>query len=237
MAKFGIHSIYRATEGEGIHIGSPQVFVRFQGCTIGCVNCDSKETWDFTDESLSLKSIVDEVEKLSGDYPYRIKRVSITGGDPLHPKHTEGVELLSGELKKLGYFVNIEAAGSRVVDSIFDTVNFVSFDFKTPSTGVVTNPKLLSKVLTQYGKKSQIKSVITDKKDFEFTFNALQDFLNANDFSIETPWVLTPCYEPHEEFPKDRFLEIVELNEKYGSPFRVIGQQHKWMHGPTKRNV
>ena len=30
--------------------------------------------------------------------------------------------------KKLGFFVNIEAAGTRVVDSIFDNVHFISFD-------------------------------------------------------------------------------------------------------------
>lgn len=237
MTQLGIHSIYMATEGEGVCIGTPQIFVRFQGCTVGCINCDSKETWEFDAEGISLEETLKLIEEESGKYPHRIKRVSITGGDPLHPKHTDGVDALIIELKKRGFFVNIEAAGTRVVDKIFDTIDFISFDFKTPSTGVKTNVALLKKVLTQYGKKAQVKSVITDKKDFEFTYDIFQQVLKDLDYKIETPWVLTPCYEPHEEFPKDRFIEVIDLNQQYGSPFRVIGQQHKWIHGPIKRNV
>ncbi len=237
MTNYSINSIYLATEGEGIHLGVPQIFVRFQGCSLGCVNCDSKETWDFSDTGMTLDEVIKDVEAQTGDYPHRIKRVSITGGDPLHPKHEANVLALAGELKKRGYFINIEAAGSRVVDSIFDTVDFVSFDFKTPSTQVKTNPKLLAKVFKQYGKKAQIKSVIADKKDFEFIYDQYQTLLKELDYQVETPWVLTPCYEPNEEFPRDRFIEVIELNQAYGSPFRVIGQQHKWIHGPQKRNV
>ncbi len=226
-----------ATEGEGIFLGTPQVFVRFQGCALGCLNCDSKETWDFTDMDFDLGEVLSMVEAETTKYKKRIKRVSITGGDPLHPKHEKNVLTLAGELKKKGYFVNIEASGTRVVDELFDIVDFVSFDFKTPSTGVKTNPKLLAKVFKQYGKKAQIKSVIADKKDFEFVYDSLNTLLENSDTEVETPWVLTPCYEPHEEFPKDRFVEIINLNEEFGSPFRVIGQQHKWIHGPAKRNV
>ena len=132
MADLTLNSIYAATEGEGIHIGKPQIFVRFQGCAIGCLNCDSKETWDFDGEKTSLESAVSQVEEIAGNYPHRLKRVSITGGDPLHPKLLPGVVAAAGELKKRGYYINIEASGSRVVDELFDIVNFISFDFKTP---------------------------------------------------------------------------------------------------------
>lgn len=237
MTQLGIHSIYLATEGEGIHIGTPQIFVRFQGCTIGCLNCDSKETWSFDGETMSLSRTLELIENESGKYPHRIKRVSITGGDPLHPQHAPSVELLAIELKKRGFYINIEAAGTRVVDSLFDTIDFISFDFKTPSTGVNTNKNVLKKVFTQYARKSQIKSVISDKKDFEFVYDVYRAMQEELDYKIETPWILTPCYEPHEEFPKERFIFIINQNQQFGSPFRVIGQQHKWIHGPQKRNV
>ena len=42
-----LNSIYPATEGEGVHIGTPQIFVRYQGCKVGCLNCDSRDTWAF----------------------------------------------------------------------------------------------------------------------------------------------------------------------------------------------
>ena len=177
-----------------------------------------------------------EVEKLAGVYPHRLKRVSITGGDPLHPKNVPGALALTRELKKQGYFVNIEAAGTRIVDEIFDSLDFVSMDFKTPSTGVHTNRQLLVKLATQYAGKFQIKSVISNKRDFEATYDAYCDVLEKSGYA-NLNWVLTPCFEPGEEFPKERFLNIIELNQNFGGPFRVIGQQHKWLHGPDERDI
>lgn len=231
-----INAIYRATEGEGVHIGTPQVFVRFQGCAVGCVNCDSKETWAFEGETMELSQILQKVETEANQNGNRIKRVSITGGDPLHPKHTEHVLELAKTLKAKGFYINIEAAGTRVVDSIFDIVDFISFDFKTPSTGVRANTKLFSKLLEQYPKKHQIKAVIADKKDFEAYYELYFSYKDHPKF-LDSTWVITPCYEPNEEFPLERFLKVVEMNENFGGPFRVIGQQHKWLHGSNKRNV
>ena len=75
--KMSLNSIYCATEGEGIHIGTPQIFVRFQGCGLRCKNCDSMDTWNF-DQGMkfSLNEVIDKIISL------KMKRVSITGGDP-----------------------------------------------------------------------------------------------------------------------------------------------------------
>ena len=158
MTTLLINSIYRATEGEGIHIGIPQIFVRFQGCHVGCVNCDTKETWDFDPAfTKSFDEVIEQIEVLSQGL---IKRVSITGGDPLHPSHVPSLIDLVKELKTLGYFINIEAAGTRIVKEVFDLVDFISYDFKTPSTEVKTSKELLVKFLNEYGSKSQVKAVV-----------------------------------------------------------------------------
>ncbi len=228
-----INSIYRATEGEGIHIGTPQIFVRFQGCHIGCVNCDSKETWDFSPEfTMDLEAVMEKVETLSQNL---IKRVSITGGDPLHPSHVPSLLVLIQELKRRNFFVNIEAAGTRIVKEVFDQVDFISYDFKTPSTEVRTSQDLLLRFVQEYGYKSQIKAVVADKKDFEATYDALH-YVRTSGTQLP-PWCLTPCYEPGEEFPMNRFQHVVQLNENFGLPFRVIGQQHKWVYGVDARQV
>jgi len=232
MTTLLINSIYRATEGEGIHIGIPQIFVRFQGCHIGCVNCDTKDTWDFDPAfTKSLDDVMEKVEVLSQNL---IKRVSITGGDPLHPSHIPSLLMLIKELKARNYFINIEAAGTRVVKEVFDLVDFISYDFKTPSTQVRTSKELLVKFLNEYSHKAQIKAVVADKKDFEATYDAFH-FVRAQSPSV--PWCLTPCYEPGEAFPMNRFQQVIQLNESFGLPFRVIGQQHKWAYGPSERLV
>ena len=233
MTTLLINSIYRATEGEGIHIGTPQIFVRFQGCHVGCINCDTKETWDFDPSyTKSIDEVMEIVETLSQNI---IKRVSITGGDPLHPSHIPSLMELIFQLQKRNYFINIEAAGTRIVEDVFDRVDFISYDFKTPSTTVKTSRDLLLKFIQDYGHKAQIKAVISDKKDFEATYDALH-FIKASGTKLP-PWCLTPCFEPGEDFPMNRFQHVVKLNESFGLPFRVIGQQHKWVYGADVRMV
>lgn len=235
MAKHLINSIYLATEGEGVFVGRPQIFVRYQGCNIGCLNCDSKDTWDFSPESAQdLDGVMAQV--YAEGYNGSIKNVSITGGDPLHPSHVPHVLSLVKALKEKKYYINIEAAGTRVVDEIFDLVDYVSFDFKTPSTGVKTPLKNISKMIAQYPGKFQVKSVIADQKDFLETLHAFKT-LEAEGLGMPMPWVLTPCYNTEEEFPMERFIQVLKWNEENGGLFRVIGQQHKWIFGPDKKQV
>lgn len=230
-----INAIYLATEGEGARLGTPQIFVRFQGCLIGCVNCDSKETWDFDDQYLmSMSEVISEIKRV-GNKKYPIKTVSITGGDPLHPKHVPHVLELISRLKREDYFINIEASGSRIVPEIFDIIDYISFDFKTPSTEVKTNPNLIIKLMNQYSGKFQVKSVVADKKDYETSFDTYQYAKSHS--KNELPWYVTPCFEPGEEFPKERFTSIIQMNEEYGAPFRVVGQQHKWLHGADQKQI
>lgn len=234
-SKHLINSIYRATEGEGVYLGRPQIFVRYQGCAIGCLNCDSKDTWEFSEEmGQSLEMVMEAIHKegLNG----AIKNVSITGGDPLHPAHVPHVLALVKMLKDKKYYINIEAAGTRVVDEIFDLVDYVSFDFKTPSTGVKTPLKNIAKMIVQYPGKFQIKAVIADKADFLTTHEAYKTLAEQSE-SMPFPWVLTPCFNNHEEFPLERFTQVLSWNEESGGYFRVIGQQHKWIFGPDQKQV
>ncbi len=230
-----VNSIYLATEGEGIHIGTPQVFVRFQGCHIGCFNCDSQDTWAFEESSITtLEEVLQEVFRLSGEG--QIRRVSITGGDPLHPKNISAVLALIKALKEKRYWVNLEAAGTRLVHEVFDILDFISFDFKTPSTGVVTKIENLIELVDQYSGKFQIKSVVETDADFERAFDKYQELCKAKPKAF-FPWCLTPCYNPGENFPRERFQRVLELNCAAGGPFRVIGQQHKWIFGAEKKRV
>jgi 7-carboxy-7-deazaguanine synthase len=222
-----IHSIYQATEGEGIFVGRPQIFVRFQGCKVACRNCDSKETWAFKGQEYTLGDVLGAIKVIST----QIKTISITGGDPLDPIHHESVLSLCKSLKSEGYYINIEAAGNILVPEIFQLVDFISFDFKTPSTGVKTPIELIQRMRVEFPGKFQIKAVIETEEDFNATFEAYQTFSQ-----IDFPWCLTPAYNPMEQFPMERFVKVLEMNEHLGGPFRVIGQQHKWVFGPNKRN-
>lgn len=231
MKEANIHAIYVATEGEGIFLGIPQIFVRFQGCTIGCVNCDSMETWDFDSRQLmTMDELLNQISELGKRGT--ISRVSLTGGDPLHPTHRPFLSELVNRLKEKNYWINIEAAGTVVVDEVFDRVDYISFDIKTPSTGVRFNQIHLDKMFKQYGDKFQIKAVIENRHDFDFVFNLKSQYGQDN-----TPWCLTPSYEKGDQFPKERIISIMDWNTELGGPFRVICQQHKFVFGADRTNV
>lgn len=240
MRHFFINSIYLATEGEGIFIGLPQVFIRFQGCNVGCLNCDSKETWPKSmGPAKSLGEVIEEVQK--AQVGLTIKRYSITGGDPLHAQNRQAVLELIKALKSKGpCLINLEAAGTKIDDEIFDRVDFISFDFKTPSTGVKSLPQNLLHMAQQYSGKFQIKSVVQTQEDFKAslsTFNWLLQELNLSHFQKNFDWCLTPAYNTKEEFPLERFRNVLSWNQEAGAVFRVIGQQHKWVFGPDTKNV
>jgi 7-carboxy-7-deazaguanine synthase len=231
-----INGIYPAIEGEGVRLGQAQVFVRFQGCAVGCLNCDSMETWDFSaGESLSLPQILEKVDQLAQGKAKKIDWVSITGGDPMHPKLLPQAIELARALKEQKYLVNIEAAGTRADEQLFELVDWISFDIKTPSTGVRTSQKLLSQVVQNYDQKLQVKAVVADAKDFEY---CLDWYRQLNELGhLPKNWVLTPCYNTDEDFPQTLFQEITGWNLDLGGPFQVIGQQHKWIYGSAKQNV
>lgn len=223
-----INCIYVAPEGEGIRIGTPQVFIRLQGCSIGCVNCDTKESWEFDQNySKTFSEILDQVEQ------FKLKTVSITGGDPLDPRHTKNLLELIKILKSKDYFINIEASGSKVVPEIFDIVDFISFDFKTPSTEVKLPIANILKLAASYAHKSQLKAVIAHQKDFSATYQLYTDYPELKKLN----WVLTPCYEPNSNFPETLIKNIIEWNREFSTPFRIILQQHKVIYGPDKRLV
>lgn len=236
METFNINSIYLATEGEGVHVGAPQVFIRFQGCNIGCINCDSKDTWEFDIDNVSQQELVQRIRKESLDF--KIRRFSITGGDPLHPKLLPQVQYLVNYLKEIlpDCYINIEASGSRVISELFSKVDFISFDFKTPSTGVKTPLENIYKMLSEFPSKFQIKSVVENANDMDSAYGAYQVVCREQNVE-KLLWCITPSYNTNEEFPQKRFQNILEWNYSLGAPFRVIGQQHKWIFGPDLKQV
>lgn len=52
---YAINDIYPAIQGEGMNAGLPMVIVRLQGCSVGCVWCDQKETWRQDSAQLDMR--------------------------------------------------------------------------------------------------------------------------------------------------------------------------------------
>lgn len=44
--QYPINEMFQTLQGEGYFTGVPAIFVRLQGCPVGCSWCDTKHTWE-----------------------------------------------------------------------------------------------------------------------------------------------------------------------------------------------
>ncbi len=94
---YKINEIFETIQGEASFTGTPSIFLRLQGCPVGCAWCDTKQTWEVDnvfkvslDETVEKKADSDHWADASAEQilalfaarGYRAKHVVITGGEP-----------------------------------------------------------------------------------------------------------------------------------------------------------
>ena len=98
-----VAEVFYSIQGEGATAGLPAVFVRLQGCSVGCAWCDTKYSWDpEAGRAVDLPALVDE----AAAFPCR--RAVVTGGEPLESPLF--VPLLRG-LAGRGFVIEVETSG------------------------------------------------------------------------------------------------------------------------------
>ncbi|OTQ28402.1 radical SAM protein [Gilliamella apicola] len=110
MTEFRIVEIFESLQGEGYNTGMPAIFIRFAGCNLNCVWCDTnfRQYTRFT-----LEQLLTKVKQ------YTSKNIIITGGEPTMVKALP--ELLL-PLKQAGYYIAIESNGLGKVDPLIDYI-------------------------------------------------------------------------------------------------------------------
>lgn len=117
-----INEVFYSLQGEGPYQGMPQVFIRFSGCNLNCVYCDTNHSG----YNIYTK------EKLLNKIPMNnIHSISITGGEPLCQ-----ADFLVEFLPMLKHKVYLETNGMLVQElgKILPYVDIISMDFKLPSS-------------------------------------------------------------------------------------------------------
>lgn len=110
MTEFRIVETFESLQGEGYNTGMPAIFIRFAGCNLNCVWCDTnfRQYTRFT-----LEQLLTKVKQ------YTSKNIIITGGEPTMVKALP--ELLL-PLKQAGYYIAIESNGLGKVDPLIDYI-------------------------------------------------------------------------------------------------------------------
>jgi 7-carboxy-7-deazaguanine synthase len=131
--------LFYTIQGEGHLAGMPSVFVRLQGCPVGCPWCDTKYTWDAQPAlRVSLRTLLDEcsdgekvaqgiwapaqVDELADiiranrQFP-NVRHVVITGGEPAMHDLRDFTALLHF----MGYTTQLETSGTFEIKVDADT--------------------------------------------------------------------------------------------------------------------
>jgi len=128
-----ISEIFQSIQGEGKYAGTRQIFIRFFGCNMHCVWCDTPQSiGDTTKEydKYSVNKLIEEVKALQEG----VQSVSLTGGEPLLQKGF--IKQLLSELKKLNLPIHLETNGIfyKELEDIINEVDVIAMDMKLPSS-------------------------------------------------------------------------------------------------------
>jgi len=162
-----ITEIFYSLQGESNTIGLPTVFIRLTGCPLRCSYCDT--AYAFTGgERQSIESIIEKVDQ------YKAKYITVTGGEPLAQVNSH--QLMKQLLDK-GYIVSLETSGAIDVSLVDDRVVKV-MDLKTPASAEMD--KNIYQNIEYLSTKDQVKFVIADMADYEWSKSIMQQYDLAN---------------------------------------------------------
>jgi organic radical activating enzyme len=200
-----IVEIFKSIQGEGIYTGVKQVFVRFFGCNMDCVWCDTPEARKemlSTQYELSPEEVFHQICLLWD----RCHSVCLTGGEPL--LHKDFMRHLLPLLKEAGMTTYLEtnAICYEALTEVINGIDIIAMDIKLPSSTKKESFWHQHEEFLRCAVKKQvfIKAIIsstTEQKDIEKMVDLICSvdptrtlILQPNSFELHNG-VLERCFE------------------------------------------
>lgn len=221
-----VSEVFASIQGEATYAGTPSIFIRLQGCAVGCPWCDTKYTWDFgvapqyaDPHRLALaeqrqvtwatsRNIVLDIVHHFPD----VGHIVITGGEPC----INDLYAVTKWFREYGRTVQIETSGTEPIRV-------------TPGTWITLSPKIGmpggKEVLSDsVARADEIKMPIGKTEDIR----KLYDFLIRFDVPKTTPVWLQPLADEHR--PSSKAVEVcveAAMSSGLDRPFKISAQVHK----------
>ncbi len=178
MQQYPVNEIFQSLQGEGFFTGLPSIFIRFQGCGIGCSWCDTKHTWVVDIEKIiPIKHVcspekknntwalmsAQQIKEILATQKYQAKHIIITGGEPCQ----YNLLTLTDFFHQQGYGTQIETSGTlpiQVSDQTWVTVS--------PKIGMKGGLKVQRATLER---ANEIKHPVIDEADIQSLDHLLSD--------------------------------------------------------------
>ncbi len=208
-----VTEIFFSIQGEGTRAGRPCVFVRFTGCDLRCVWCDTAYAFH-GGRDMTRDEILDAVAA----HPSRL--VLLTGGEPLLQKE---LPALARDLLARGYEVTVETHGQRPLDGLpREVVRIV--DVKPPGSGEVTTDFAYLDALAPH---DEVKFVVASEDDWRWSADVIRRHaLDGRLTVLVSP--VTGAVEPR---------DLARWMLESGLQARLNLQLHKIVWGPDARGV
>lgn len=203
-----ITEIFLSLQGESNTVGIPTVFIRLTGCPLRCQYCDSAYAFE-GGQQYTIDSILTEVKR------YNVNYVTVTGGEPLAQKTC--LDLLK-QLCDQDYKVSLETSGALDISGVDPRVIKV-MDVKTPGSGEAH--RLHQANFEYLTAKDQLKFVICDREDYEWSKNLITNINLLQRCEI----LFSPSYE---QLPAVQLADWIITDRL---PVRFQIQLHKTLWG------
>ncbi|MBD0786611.1 7-carboxy-7-deazaguanine synthase QueE [Vibrio sp. Y2-5] len=169
--------MFETIQGEGVFTGVPAVFVRLQECPVGCAWCDTKQTWEASEQDQQnfaqiivkagdspnwCSASAEQIIAMYQSQGYTAKHIVITGGEPC----IYDLVPLTQAFEAFGCQCQIETSGTFEVKATQDT--WVTVSPKVAMKGKL--PVIESALL----RANEIKHPVATDKDIENLDQLLQ---------------------------------------------------------------
>ena len=209
-----VNEIFKSIQGESTSSGLPCTFIRLTYCNLRCTYCDTEYAFH-EGSDMTISEIIDYIK------PMKTKLVEVTGGEPMLQNNT--IPLMQ-ELLKNKYDVLLETSGAISLKGIPKKVTKI-VDFKCPSSSM--SDKNLWSIVDELNDKDEIKFVIGDLKDYEWTKSKIKKY------NLDKKWTI--LFSP--VFGKISLEKLADWILEDNLNVRLQLQMHKYIWDPDKRAV
>ncbi|HTY80605.1 MAG TPA: 7-carboxy-7-deazaguanine synthase QueE [Candidatus Bathyarchaeia archaeon] len=194
-----VAEVFYSIQGEGVTAGLPAVFVRLQGCTVGCSWCDTRYSWDpeggrpVDVEALTLEASA---------FPCR--HAVVTGGEPLE---SPLFAPLVRSLISAGFTLEVETSGTLTPPAGLDRGIQWNVSLKLAASGVADDARIRPDTIRSFlSREAWWKFVVTDDPDVAEVLRLAERFalprgrillqaeaVRREELIERSPWVAEAC--------------------------------------------
>ena len=242
--------IFSGIQGEGIHVGRRQIFLRLAGCNLSCAYCDQPEARavpetcriektpgkrDFcgVPNPVPANAAIRAVLRLNTPAGLH-HAVAVTGGEPLRQPEFLAALLPALRRKKLRILIETNGTLPEALHALLPWVDIVSMDIKLRSATGRPMPASRHWRFLRMAVRGRIavytKAVVTEKTTAAEVADAAS---RIRRIKRSVPLILQPVTSVGRRAPKppaaEALLKLQEAAARFLDDVRVIPQTHRLM--------